>query len=401
MNYAPQISNDNNALAIGCAQASSLGFTLALYDDLDSLKDVWTAFECDSTADVFQYYGFISSWMKHIGTIQNVEPLIVTGHEQNGRLAFILPFGVRKIGPFRILEWLGASVSNYQSGLYSQSFLAQINPVSFKVLWRDITALLPRFDCLHLQNQPEYLAAKDNPFSAFYKLFCADPYFDFALSSDYDALFTSKRSAKSIRTLHKRERKFETLGTISFCHESDPHKITEAVDAILHEKNLQLARLGRSEKFPEAMRDLFHELCQSQDGKAPVYDLFLLKLDDQLVAASINARHKDTICGIVLFMFKGEYSKFSPGDRLLRATIQWACENGLKTFDLSLGRMPYKLVWADEEKHLFETILPQNLLGWAYSVPISCLCRIRHMIKSSDRLTRFLLRWAKWLNSGN
>jgi len=401
MNYELKISNDNIALAQGCAEASSLGLTLALYDDLDGLKDMWTAFERDGVANVFQYYGFISSWMKHIGSLQNIQPLIVTGHERNGRLAFILPFGLRRAGPVRVLEWLGASFSNYQSGLYSSNFLEQLNPVSFKVLWRDIKSLLPRFDCLYLQNQPEFLEGRDNPFGAFNKLYCADNYFDFTLGPDFDALFTSKRSSRSIRTLNKRDRKFDALGTISFSHELAPDSIAHAVDAILNEKNNQLARLGRREKFPEALRDLFHELCQSQDGKDPLFDMFQLKLDGQLVAASINARYKDTICGVVLFMFKGEYNRYSPGDRLLRSTIEWACENGLKTFDLSLGRMPYKLAWADRENLLFDTIQPQNLLGLAYGMPNSYLCRLKYMIKSSDRLTQFLLRWSKRMHRGD
>lgn len=400
MNFAPKISNDNIALAHGCAQASSLDYSLAVYDDLDVLKDIWTAFERDATADVFQHYGFISSWMKHIGSLQNVRPLIVTGHERNGRLAFILPFGLRQIGPFRILEWLGASVSNYQSGLYSAGFLKQINPVSFKVLWRDIKVLLPRFDCLDLRSQPEYLETEDNPFGTLHKLYAADPYFDFALGPDFEALFEGKRSSKSIRSLRKRDRKFDELGTVSFSHETDPNRITDVVDAILNEKNIQLARLGQSEKFPEAMCDLFHELCQSQDGMPPIYDLFVLRLEDQLVAASINARHKDTICGIVLFMFKGEFNKFSPGDRLLRSSIQWACENGLKTFDLSLGRAPYKLLWADKENLLFDTLLAQTLFGRAYSVPVKFLRRLKHAIKNSDWLTQFLLRWSKRMHRG-
>lgn len=380
--YSP---SDKDAQAISC-----LGYQLQLAENLDEISTVWKGLERETISTSFQYHHYLSSWMTHIGTPNNIRPLVVIGRDVSGQPAFLMPFALRQKGPFKILEWLGAAHANYQSGLYRADFLRELNRVSFKTLWREIAALLPDFDCANLFHQQEMFGENINPFTYLDRSDCADSYFTFSLPENYDDLLAAKRSAKSVKTMKRRDQKLEELGDVQIGVETDRKLVLSALDTILTDKAAQLAELGAANKFPPAVRNWYRDLAVSDNGGAPILQIMTLRLDGRLIAASINTLYGKTMSGLVLYMARNELTKYSPGDRLMRACMEWGCKNGMDTFDLSLGRASYKLRWADEELELFQSLLPQNLLGWVYKIMAGWTTKLKRRVKQSPNLTRIL-----------
>ena len=74
------------------------GVRLAVHDDLASVERDWRAFEKIADGTVFQSYDWVSLWQHHIGRRNGVQPIVVTGHDRQGQLLFLLPLGIERAG---------------------------------------------------------------------------------------------------------------------------------------------------------------------------------------------------------------------------------------------------------------------------------------------------------------
>jgi CelD/BcsL family acetyltransferase involved in cellulose biosynthesis len=370
---------------------SALGIDLAVETDMTALAPEWRRFERHAASTVFQAYDFLAAWRRKTHSGKAACPVIVTGRDRFGALLFIMPFRLYSHCGVKVLGWLAGEHCNYQTGLFDKQFLAQLNRVSIKVLWREITALLPNFDCLYLKNQPESLVGCDNPFAVLGRLHTADRYYAFALDRDYSALYKRKRSGQTRRAQRKRDARLDELGEVTFAQEYDGPVIADAIDTIFDGKNRQLELTGSHTRFEADIRTMFRDAVAITSDKNPGVKLLTLRLNGDMIAGAIIAVMDKAFCGLILYMPHGYLDTYSPGDRLLRHMIEWACHNGYEDFDLSLGHAGYKLAWADDERRLFETIQGLTPLGLIYAVLAEARCQLKCWVKASPRRTRFLL----------
>lgn len=383
-----------DAMMMSAARGSVLGISLTLYHTLDEVEAEWRALEQSAPITVFQKFDYIAEWMRQVGRSDGVRPAIIAGRGRDGETVFLLPFGIKRRFGTRVLVWLGAASANYQGGLFTENVLKQLNPVSFRLLWRELEHTLPPFDGIFLENQPVSFHGVHNPLAALGMVESSDDYYLCPLRPDFDALLNERRSARARRIMRKRDRGLEALGALTFALETDPDVIAADVETILREKNQQLARFGRGQAYSEPVCALIKALTRPVNGKPGLFELFTLRLDGELIAASITACHGKIMCGLVLYMKRGDYDKYSPGDCLMRKSFEFACKNGLDFFDLSIGRAPYKLNWCDEESALFHTITWRTLRGVPLIGALYIRRRLKRWIKSSDRLTAMINRCA-------
>jgi CelD/BcsL family acetyltransferase involved in cellulose biosynthesis len=60
------------------------------------------------------------------------------------------------------------------------------------------------------------------------------------------------------------------------------------------------------------------------------------------------------------------FSKYSPGNILLRRLIRWAIESKYEVFDFAMGHERYKMNWSDSYATLYDYWRPVTLRGLAY-----------------------------------
>jgi CelD/BcsL family acetyltransferase involved in cellulose biosynthesis len=86
-----------------------------------------------------------------------------------------------------------------------------------------------------------------------------------------------------------------------------------------------------------------------------------LRLDGQIIAAKIVVETHGRLEGF-LTTFDPEYSRFSPGQILLRDTFVWCAKAGL-AYDFRIGDEAYKLEWTSTAANVTNYVLPLNRAG--------------------------------------
>ena len=77
----------------------------------------------------------------------------------------ILPFNIKNFYSIKILTWSGFPFSDYNIPLISNNKIFKIE--DFQIIWNYILKKINKFDCLVLENQPENILDKKNPFFYF------------------------------------------------------------------------------------------------------------------------------------------------------------------------------------------------------------------------------------------
>jgi CelD/BcsL family acetyltransferase involved in cellulose biosynthesis len=356
------------------------GLRIDVLSSLNNLREVWEDTQASGLCTVFQSYRWCHSWLQTIGSTSKISPAIVLGCLDTGAIAFILPLQIRRVGSFKVLEWLAQKDSNFGGGIISPSW-AQTN--WFSDHFQALLQLLPKFDVVNLQNCPDYIMGRSNSLFAVHKFTAANTSYSLELKSDYAELHMSKRSSKSISKIRRRDERLKDLGVIEITSE---HSLQESKD-LLHElyalKDQQLAKLGIGGIFEPARREFYDRL--DQDG---CLKLFRLSLDKKIIALVLGAVHGDVFHLMVTALSPIAPLAYSPGDMLLRHVIEWCCDNNIRIFDFSPGESEYKLLWASHRTKLSHQFAARNLRGLPLTLYLVATQSAKRVIKTHPLLWR-------------
>ncbi|MEA2872998.1 MAG: hypothetical protein QOH67_2974, partial [Hyphomicrobiales bacterium] len=147
--------------------ASQAGkIVLSVHTDLAAIEQEWRAFEQSADCTPFQTFDWLSTWQRHVGTLNGVMPAVVIAR-RGGAIAMLLPLALHK-GFARRLTFLGQDLSDYNAPLLAPDFTSVAGPDGFAALWRDIRATLQatpalRHDTIALAKMPETIGMQPNP----------------------------------------------------------------------------------------------------------------------------------------------------------------------------------------------------------------------------------------------
>lgn len=111
---------------------------------------------------------------------------------------------------------------------------------------------------------------------------------------------------------------------------------------------------GKKSKFEDSsVANLYRSVCREYPTKAAEGNFIVVSaasLDDEPIAMHLGFRWGDTFLYQVPVMNLA-FMERSPGQLLLRALYEYACNEGLETFDLGRGDEPYKKRFASNVLH--------------------------------------------------
>jgi len=109
-----------------------------------------------------------------------------------------------------------------------------------------------------------------------------------------------------------------------------------------------------------------YELISGAYGESLAQDCVIstLRLDGQVLAASLGLNHRDEYHGLVMGMTTGEYKKLSPGRLLLIELNQYLSDSGTRFHDFGTGDTAYKLNWCNQENARYNVISAVSFRGW-------------------------------------
>jgi CelD/BcsL family acetyltransferase involved in cellulose biosynthesis len=352
-----------------------------IHSGLSSIQTTWRKLEADGQCSFYQTYDWCSSFFETFGPSKKLDLCIVEACDARGEIAFVLPFQIRKKYGLRILEWLAQAENNYGQGLFSVDFSGGKASKWFDQNLASVFKALPPFDVINLQNTPLSALGYPDIFANVPKSKAANSSYVTLLKPPYENLLRSKRSAKSISKIRRRDERIMALGDVQFCVEPLGSRTSAALAECFIHKKKQLAEMGITNVFEDQQQKFLLRLTYGESLRA-----FKLTCDGQTISTIIGATYGNRFWLMITSLSANAPLALSPGDLLLRKTIAWCCEQNLELFDFSNGEIGYKTIWADEKVQLYNYFASQNMR----SLPFAALLKLYHatkrQIKSSEQL---------------
>ena len=380
---------------------------LQIFDDLSKIEQDWTAFERAADCTVFQAFGWLEKWQKHIGARKGTIPAIVLGRHADGNLLFILQLAIERRGLDRRLTWLGSELCDYNAPLLAEDFSARVDPAQFVALWRAIIELLraqPRFkfDLIDLQRMPATIGAQRNPFLSLPTQPHPSGAYIATLSGDWEKFYATKRSSSTRKRERRQFKHLAEHGEVRFVDAEDPSDIERTLDTLILQKSASFARMGVEDIFARpGYREFFLDIATDHNVRALTH-VSRLDVGPTAAAANLGLKFRDSYYLVLSSYQDGELSRFGPGRAHLHELLRHAINHGFARFDFTVGDEGYKRDWCDTELRLYDYLAAVTARGWVSMAMTSTFRRTKRFIKQTPVLwnvfSKLRARKAAWLS---
>ncbi|TPL72318.1 GNAT family N-acetyltransferase [Mesorhizobium sp. B2-3-15] len=326
---------------------------------LAEIAPAWSALWQRAGGLVFQHPGWIAAWWRT--TPHQERRALRIGLAWNGdRLEGVIALATFRRSGIRMLEWAAKDHSDYGDALVAPDS----DPQAISRLWQHVfdqggfdliylNRLLPDAGVHALLHPAHGKALRPNHRGEIsYRV--TGPWQSGA--EWFETL------SKKGRQNYRRGRKFmEESGALRFrlLDADDPREpVLERVATL---KRLWLVRHGRaSDLFDEGSPVLAALISVLAD--LGLLRIFVLELDDAIIAVSINFEQHGTMMAFVT-TYDPEHERASPGMVLMMDYIQWSLDRGLATIDFLCGGEDFKRRFATQSVALSSMMGARGLRG--------------------------------------
>ncbi|MCZ6770839.1 MAG: GNAT family N-acetyltransferase, partial [Proteobacteria bacterium] len=328
---------------------------------LSSFEDagpVWRRIESRAACYVYQHYDWLNNWFTFVGRHLKLETSLVCVEDGSGRPLLVLPLAVEQRGPFRCLTWLGGALTDYNAPLVDPVFSNKLSRKQFETIWSRIEALLPSYDVIHFERQPDLIDGAKNPLLYLPCEIGEATAHNFLVRGNWRDYYHSRTSTKMRSTDRRNERRLAELGELEFSVVREPGDAAPIVEKMIAQKSIQYDRSGARNIFREAGHREFHHFCAEQFCDGLLVHLSTLKAGSEILAIHWGMTFGRRFYHFMPTYDRSAYAKFSPGRLLLLKLMEWSFENQIEVFDFTVGNDVYKKDWCDKELKLYDCILP-------------------------------------------
>ncbi|WP_187970523.1 GNAT family N-acetyltransferase [Aquibium microcysteis] len=330
---------------------------------------------------------WIDAWARHC----NPDILCLT-LSSSGRTRMALCLEVVQGGRIRTARIVGGSHANGSFPALTSGWTGELEHADVTALAAAVRALRPDVDLLMIERLAERFGGVANPLSPVRSWQSPDPALAIDLTPGFEGVL-ARASGKRKRKKHRSQiRKFEAAGGYRRFTARGAEDADRLLDAFFRMKAARFDALGIDDPFDDAgvrafFRDLFGRAAASP---APGFLLQALEVAGVVRAVTGSSLAAGTIvCDFVAFA-EDELAGASPGDFLFFENIREACEQGLSTFDFSVGDEGYKRQWCDMETRPFDVVVPLTAKGRLSAGLQRGLVGARRFVKANPQLRNAL-----------
>lgn len=363
-----------------------------IYRSFDTaLEAIWRRLQDDCDHHIFQSYEWLAHWQRTVGQHScGIEPIIAVVSDSRRPLA-LFPFGIRKAGGVRVLEFLGGGQSDYNAPLAMHEVST---PDQFRVLWNMVLDKLPVHDVRYFARMPQQLGGSRNPFLDTAPLICEGLAYAAVLPDSWGE-FRRGLPSKFQKDNARMIRRLSEMGQFEFVVAKTASEFSNIVEAMFDQKERRYKETGARNILADInTRAFYRELGESVSGDVKVH-LSALMLNGEILATHLGAFDQNRF--YYLFpTFAGEaWAKFSPGRLLLENLVQWAIANRLQTFDFTIGGEAYKEIWCDSEMPLYRVVEPLTFRGQIFAWSQEVI----YWVKTNQRARALAMSMLRVLNT--
>lgn len=397
--FAPRLAGIGPHRVQAGALVQEHGIRLEIHRDLASVTEDWIGLQVRAIATPHQTFRWVKAWHDSLEAVRGCSPVVVIGRCREGKIQFLLPFVMTRLGPFRVLNLLGGNQGNYGSALYDPAFLASCTKESFLSLWTNIKRLLPSHELIHFRSLVHDSSDRMDPLKWLPTVCSAEYGHAFAVEPDTEPLYRACFNSKS-RAEHRRcDRRLADTGPIEFECTSDPERLVELFAHLSAQRAAQTRDTGVPNPLADtAVQQFYNRYLASprQDGE-PVPYIFALHCGDEIAATNFGVRHHDRFYGLLMTTAPGPLRRYGPGTALFRRMVQHLASDGCTEIDCGAGRDPHKLHWCNETRERCDALASSNLLGIPVVAAMHLSFVVKRIVKNDDRVWPVMKRMMRTL----
>ena len=363
-----------------------LSVNILVLNTFEETRRIWHKFERASDCYGFQTYEWLNNWFITVGKKMNIIPCLVKVEAGNGEPLMLLPLGIINKYGVQCLQWMGGTVTDYHAPMLGKRFSVLVDSEIFCSLWEQIKKVLPCFDVIHFEKQPEHIYEQYNPFLYLDCWQFHEKSYSATLDDSWENFSKSKKRKNIYADSRRQRRRLTEIGDLKFKVAGDCHDVEMLTSKMIEQKIRRYQETGvrnlfEDEKYRSFYLDTAKELART--GIVHVSGLFL---DDTIIAVHWGLIFRDRFYYIMPSYEGGPWAKYSPGRLLQEHLIKLCFDSGIKIFDFTVGDDSYKYNWADNEMELYEYYEPVNLKGKQYIL----IAYIRQNLKKYSNLLNSL-----------
>lgn len=363
-------------------------FDLRLEKSFDFSGPEYRALFMASSATAFQH----PLWMKHLfsdlAVKRKAEPVIISVHDENGRLCAILPLVRRRKAGIRIVEAPDFGITDYVGPIVRDG--ASLLLCKMNDLARKIEALLPAHDVLRIKH------VRDDQVNG-WSIFFPHPTqihnmraHSATLKSDYHKWRSETLDDSFRRKLERKKKRMLRDGPVMVEKVTDPAAIEQLADRIAE---IRKGRFDNDLLQQESIRQFYTAIAQEGTLSGFVVS-YLLKFAGEEIGWAFGLVHHGRFH---LLMFGCDYTnhaRYSPGLIMIDLMIEKRIGEGDAVFDFTIGDEPYKQNFGTRPTAMRFIEQPKTVLGHAAIALRNCLRLLRTRHAEGGR------RYGWWGNGG-
>jgi CelD/BcsL family acetyltransferase involved in cellulose biosynthesis len=333
---------------------------VVVFEDLRAAEPFWRQLErAGAWATPYQRFDLLAAWQHHVGARKGITPFIVIGFDDGDEPLFLLPFGSKRTGPFRLVRFLGSKHASFNIGLWRRDLVATMTADDIDDVFARIAAAGHRIDLLALFSQPLSWAGIANPLGCLRHQLSVDQSLRLTVASAAGARAVETLTPSMRTRIRKKERKLRALAGYRYLKATAAADIDRLLDTFFALKAVHMSSQGLGNVFAEpGVADFLRQACHVElPGGRPLIEIHALEGDGEVLALYGAVVDDLRFSSMFNTYTLGRHARHSPGLILLQHMIADCGQRGLDSFDLGVGKAHYKSFFCKEPEPLFDTFL--------------------------------------------
>ena len=385
MTYALTLHDNPPTSASGAARLAHA----RVIENLSEAEPFWRLLQSqDAFSTPYQNFDFLAAWQRAVGARRGVLPFIVAAFDACGQPRCLLPFGLQKVGPLRVVSFLGGKHSNFNLPVWDRAAAAAASADDLEIIKQCVAASPHRPDVLTLDRQPQTWHGIDNPFLQWPRRPSNSASARLPIDGTGAEVVERAMSGATRSRLRGKQRKLQNLPGYRYVQASQPADVDRMLGRFFELKIAHMSAQGLPNVFADTeVQSFLRTSCHAglSEGR-PAVELHALECDAELLALFGVLSDRQCLSVMVNTYTPSEHGRHSPGLILVMNLIEECARRGIASFDLGVGESQYKSWFCKEPIELFDTLLPLTPLGRLSTVFFDTASALKHQIRSTPAL---------------
>ncbi|MEP0944790.1 MAG: GNAT family N-acetyltransferase [Rhizobiaceae bacterium] len=372
---------------------SDLTIQLSVFSRPAEIQDEWMQFEQQLMAG-HSNSNWALAWYAAQEVHQTASPYILVGRNDQGRICFILPLELARVGTMKVLRLPGANQATYCGGLFDKDILSLIENGKGHAFWQAVFAGVGEVDAIVLEGISQQRNEKHHPFNCLPLSSAAHDSMQMAIQKDWPTQYQSMFDGKSRSNDRRVERRLAEMGKLSHLVANSRAERLQLLEVMLAQKAIQFEMLNFSNPYSAPGVANFYRNLINQDAMHAESSLYVsgMMLADRPLAVNFGVIQNSELQGLITSMTSCELRRFSPGRLLMIHTNRHLSDNGVNCHDFGMGEFGYKQEWCDIHVKRQLAMVPFTLPGRAYVLSQKVIQAVKSTLNEHPALKHRLKR---------